>query len=151
MRKYAKDILYGMMMVVAMMSLCVTKTDAMVSSVEVIKRVLATVAIIEDNDDQVLFVQIDNIRRDVTDSQTYTLDSGSEYGIIVVGDDERIQDIDVKVYDQDGDLVGKDSDNENIAMVSVAPRRRQKYEITVSAYEMSSNDGFYGIIIYRND
>ena len=124
-------------------------TYALVSTVQVLKRVVIINAKIESEGYQVIFIQIDNIRKGIIDSQTYPLKSGNKYGIIVVGDEDRIQDIDLKVYDQNGNLVGKDNDSENIAMVKVSPHKSQKYKISVSAYKMDHTDGFYGVIIYR--
>jgi len=73
----------------------------------------------EAQGNQVLFVQIDVVRKGFTSSQTLTLGAGSKYRIYAIGDGNRIVDIDLSVDDADGNEVGKDNDFTNVAIVEV--------------------------------
>lgn len=106
---------------------------------------------LEEKGAQVLTIQIDNIKKDQISLKNYTLEAGEEYAIIAIGDQERIQDIDLAVLDKGNNLVGKDSDDSNVAIVKVTPSRTQSYSIGVKGYKMSRIDGFYAIIICRFD
>lgn len=134
-------------------TLCVAPwCHAQVSTVDVLKRTLAAVGKIEQNGGQVLFIQIDNVHKDYTKSQTYELGSGATYTIAAIGDDDRIDDIDLKVLDANGLTVAEDQDAQNIAVVALAPRRSQRFSLKVNPYAMKrgANDGFYALIVARN-
>ena len=123
----------------------------LVSTKEIFKRIIFTADKLENMGSQILFSQLDNIDRDSVDTQTYPLKSGNSYIIIALGDDERVQDIDLEVLDENNNVVGRDADGENIAIVEVRPKWSGIFKIRVSGYEMSSSDAFYGIIIARTN
>ena len=139
------------LLVLLALMVCSTSAFGLVSTAEIFKRIVITVGKLESMGCQILFAQLDNIKRNYVDTQTYALQSGSSYSIVAIGDEERVQDIDLKVLDENNNVVGKDDDSENIAMVQVSPRRSGKFKIIVSGYEMNRSDAFYGIIIARND
>ena len=124
---------------------------AQVSVSPVLDKLSQVVEKVEKDNAQVLFIQVDNLSKGQQSAQTYTLESNSKYGIAVVGDENRIQDVDVRVLDANGDKVAEDKDNSNIAVVSLTPKRTQQFKIVVSAYKMSAKDGFFGIVIFRID
>ena len=132
-----------------MPSFFTSRVSAQVSTANVLGRVLAAVVAIESNDQQVLFIQVNNLDRGMRTSQSYRLDDNSSYTILAIGDEERIQDIDLVVYDGKGKEVGRDKDAQNIAMVTLTPRREGTFKFTVEGYRMNARDGFYGIILYR--
>jgi hypothetical protein len=125
--------------------------DAQVTATNVMKRATSVIEKLESQKAQVLFVQIDNIEKEKISTQTYTLEAGSTYAVVAIGDEERIQDIDLVVVDEDGEIDGKDTDDANVAIVKVKSKKTQAYKIGVKGYKMAKNDGFYAIVICRLD
>jgi hypothetical protein len=74
---------------------------------------------------------------------------GETYAVKAIGDEERIQDIDLEVIEINGKRMGKDDDSSNTAIVNFKAPRNGLYKIKVSANEMSNLDGFYGIVVAR--
>src|SRR5690349_3980125 len=107
----------------------VIETRAQVSATNVLKRATAIVEKLEEQKAQVLFLQVDNIEKEKISTQTYTLESGSTYAIVAIGDADRIQDIDLVVVDENGDVAGKDTDDANVAIVKVNSKKTQSYKI----------------------
>ena len=122
---------------------------AIVSTSAIMKRVNGVVSALEDKDEQVIFVQMDSIEKDQKSTQTYTLEGDSTF--VVVGDEKRVTDIDLRVLDENDNEIGEDSDEQNIAMVRVTPKWSGKFKIQVWAAEMQASDAFYGIVIARED
>jgi len=74
-----------------------------------------------------------------------------EYGIVAFGD-YRIKDIDVAVYEKvrgKWELVEKDAENDDEAMVSIKPYKdgEHKIEISVYKYKNDYSVGHYGLFI----
>jgi hypothetical protein len=127
-----------------------TQINAQVSVLEIMKRSIAVIGKLEEEDAQVLLFQVDHVGKGQTSSQTYSLGEDETYMIVALGDD-RIEDIDLCVYDSDGDKVKCDADSENLSVVSFDVSSTQKYKFVVSPYKLASgvSDGFYGLIIAR--
>jgi hypothetical protein len=128
-----------------------TAAQAQVSVMPVVERCSTVIAELEKQDAQILLFQIDHVSKGGTSSQTYTLRGGNDYFIIAIGDEERIADVDLCVYDSDGDKVKCDADDKNIAIVDFTSKIEQKYKFVVSAYKMNEDytDGFFGLIVAR--
>lgn len=103
------------LLVLLALMVCSTSAFGPVSTAEIFKRIVITVGKLESMESQILFAQLDNIKRNSVNTQTYTLQSGSSYTIVAIGDEERVQDIDLKVLDENNNVFGKDDDSENIA------------------------------------
>ncbi|MEK7728996.1 MAG: hypothetical protein AAB354_11325 [candidate division KSB1 bacterium] len=142
---------YRLWAMIGVLVIAGSAAHAQVTTANVLTRVVAAVATIEKAKSQILFIQIDNLKNGSTDSQTYSLSAGSAYSVIAIGDEQRIQDLDLEVYDENNSKVGEDSDAQNVAKVTVRPRWSGTFTFAVSAYRMSHQDGFYGIIVYRED
>ena len=135
----------------------VSPLSAQVSVDDVWGRTGQIVDLVEQQGKQILFVQIDNVSRSSSKSQTYTVNTGREYTIVAVGDNARIKDLDLKVYEISSSgyeyLLAKDEDEKNVAVVRVTPSRTGRLKIVVSPYAMVNNtvnDGFYSIVVARN-
>ena len=124
---------------------------AIVPMTAIMNRVTGIVSALEDKDEQIIFVQMDSIEKDQKSTQTYTLQEDSTYKIVVVGDEKRVTDIDLRVLDENDNEIGEDSDEQNIAMVRITPKWTGKFKIQVWAAEMQAKDAFYGIVIARED
>ncbi len=128
-----------------------TSAFAIVPMTAIMNRVTGIVSALEDKDEQIIFVQMDSIEKDQKSTQTYTLQEDSTYKIVVVGDEKRVTDIDLRVLDENDNEIGEDSDEQNIAMVRITPKWTGKFKIQVWAAEMKAKDAFYGIVIARED
>lgn len=123
-----------------------------VSMKPIMAKAVDLIELIEESYDQ----EIVRIEFDiVTDKkETYrTLYDGIEYTIVAFADD-RVADLDVRVYEMDGNewtLVKKDSDSSDVAVVSLTPDVTSTYKIVVSAYAFNSgySAAHYGIIVFH--
>ncbi|MCA1964401.1 MAG: hypothetical protein LDL31_10690 [Prosthecobacter sp.] len=127
--------------------------SAIVGTQEILKRLLAAIMTVEKLNYQVLLTQTDSVRHDTPSTMTYTLTAGSFYKVIALGDNDRVADIDLKVYDENDNLVGSDDDDTNVAEVNVSPKWTGKFKFVVDAYKMNSgyNDAFYGLVVARKE
>lgn len=126
-----------------------TEANAQVSTQNVLKRLSAVVEKLEGLGAQVLFIQVDAIKQEQLSTQTYALQGGSTYAVVAVGDEDRIQDIDLAVADEAGDLAGKDTDDSNLAVVKFKSSETQTYKFGVKGYKMNKKDGFFAIVVAR--
>ena len=124
---------------------------AQVSCVEVLKNTLRVIDVAENEGWQILRMNMGTVDKGSVSTYTTTLSGGSTYTIVAVGDGDRVQDIDLVVLDEDEDLVEKDDDSKNIAVVTFTPRRTQEYICAVKGYTMSHRDAFYCIVVIRHD
>ena len=87
-----------------------------------------------------------------SEKETYrTLYKDWNYGIVAFGD-YRIEDIDVSVYEDvrgRWELVEKDAENDDEAMVVVKPYQTGDYKIVISVYRFNKNytAGHYGLLV----
>lgn len=125
--------------------------QALVSTESIIKRTLALVGVVEDRDYQVLLCQVDNVRSDQRSSQTYTLEAGETYKILAIGDAARVSDIDLEVLDENGNSIGKDDDEQNIAEVTITPKWSGRFKFVVDPYRMigGASDAFFSLVVAR--
>jgi len=82
-----------------------------------------------------------------------TLFDGWTYGIAAFGD-YRIKDIDVSIYVKsrgEWKLIEEDAENDDVATVSVKPRKKEEYKIEISVYKFNKgyNVGHYGLMIFH--
>jgi len=112
-------------------------------------RLMETIAFTENNDWQIVFLQVDNLVQNQVTRQTYTLQADSGYVLVALGDGNRITDIDLQVYDDSGKLLGEDKDDSNAAIVEVETKQQTKVTLSVSAWSMEANDGFFALLIAR--
>lgn len=133
-------------------SLFCTTVFAQVSMEDILRRSIIICRHIEGENNQILFMQIDNLQRNQRAVMSYSLNSGSSYTAIALGDDGRIKDIDIAVFDENQNEIASDNDASNVAVAQINPRWSGKFYFKISAYEMFSlvSDGFYALIIYRN-
>ena len=89
-----------------------------------------------------------------TEKSTYrTLFDGYTYGIVAFGD-YRIKDIDISVYVKsrgDWKLFEEDTENDDVATVSIKPRIKEEYKIVISVYKFNKDYsvGHYGLMIFH--
>lgn len=81
------------------------------------------------------------------ESLTLNLRSGNDYAIIGVCD-EDCSDIDLRLFDQDGDEISADVETDDNPIVQVHPRSSGKYRIKVIMAACSTSPCFYGVGVF---
>lgn len=84
-----------------------------------------------------------------TASVTYTLTKGNTYKIVGVCDND-CSDIDFELRDDNGNVVDKDTANDDIPIVEVTPIRTGEFTLKVIMQSCSNSAGcVYGVDVYR--
>lgn len=91
--------------------------------------------------------KIDRLNSRGTDSFTVTLRRGLQYAVISVCDQD-CSDIDVTVYDENENEVGRDTQADDKPIVAVTPRRTGQFRIKIRMYRCNRNPCYYGIGIF---
>ena len=71
-----------------------------------------------------------------------TLSAGNDYTLVAAGCEDAY-DVDLAVYDENGNRVGSDGDSSSVAVVSVSPRWSGTYYLKVTMYNSTSNGAHY--------
>lgn len=71
-----------------------------------------------------------------------TLSAGNDYTLVAAGCEDAY-DVDLTVYDENGNRVGADGDTSDLAVVSVTPKWSGTYYIKVTMYNSTSNGAHY--------
>lgn len=76
-----------------------------------------------------------------------------EYGIIAFGEPDRVNDIDLEIYQQSGEdwvMVAKDTKEKGAAAsINFTPNNDGTYKIKIKGYDFAENGSHYGLIIYH--
>lgn len=91
--------------------------------------------------------QIGSLRDDENESFTVTLHSGTAYALVGVCDND-CTDVDLVLYDADGDQVDSDLQTDDYPMVQVRPRETMRYRVKVIMATCKTNPCWYGIGVY---
>ena len=84
---------------------------------------------------------------DATTNQNVSLEAGNDYAIWGVCDQD-CSDIDLTLYDEDGDQVDQDIQTDDKPLVRVTPRRNGRYRIKISMANCSANPCRYGVGVW---
>ncbi|MBS1792524.1 MAG: hypothetical protein JSS81_01650 [Acidobacteria bacterium] len=144
-----KKTIFTIILAAGIFGLGAVESSAQVTAQNVLKRASALVQKLEAQKAQILFLQIDNVKQEQISTQSYQLEAGKKYVIVAIGDQDRIQDIDLVVANEDDEVVGKDNDETNAAVVQFTAETTGSYKMAVQGYKMSKKDGFYAIVICR--
>ena len=91
--------------------------------------------------------QIGTLHDDENDSFNLTLHSGTTYALVGVCDND-CKDLDLVLYDADGDQVDSDIQNDDVPIVQVTPRETQRYRVKVIMANCQTSPCWYGIGVY---
>jgi hypothetical protein len=91
--------------------------------------------------------QIGDLHDDENDSFTLTLHAGTTYALVGVCDND-CKDLDLVLYDADGDQVDSDIQNDDVPIVQVTPRETQRYRVKVVMASCQTSPCWYGIGVY---
>jgi hypothetical protein len=97
--------------------------------------------------DQTHETQIGSLHDNENDSFTLTLHSGTSYALVGVCDND-CKDIDLVLYNADGDQVDSDIQNDDVPIVQVTPRETQRYRVKVIMADCRTSPCWYGIGVY---
>ncbi len=91
--------------------------------------------------------QIGSLHDNENDSFTLTLHAGTRYALVGVCDND-CKDLDLVLYDADGDQVDSDIQNDDYPLVQVTPSETQRYRVKVVMANCQTNPCWYGIGVY---
>ncbi|MGH2829601.1 MAG: hypothetical protein ACRDJM_03870 [Actinomycetota bacterium] len=97
--------------------------------------------------DQTHDTQIGSLRDDANDSFSLTLRSGTAYALVGVCDND-CSDLDLVLYDADGDEADSDIQTDDVPIVQVTPRETMRYRVKVIMATCKTNPCWYGIGAY---
>lgn len=93
--------------------------------------------------------EIGSLLDGTNDYLTLFLRGNKKYAIIAICD-EDCKDIDIKVFDDNNNLVAIDEKKDATPIVTISPRWSGKFTIKVSMYNCIENYCYYGLGIYKN-
>jgi len=72
--------------------------------------------------------------------------AGTTYAIVAVGD-ETVQDLDIYIYDENMNVVGRDSDSSSSAVTTIIPRWTGYFYIKVELFKGKDKDGWVASVL----
>ena len=91
--------------------------------------------------------QVGSLADDDNDSFTLTLHAGTTYTLVGVCDND-CKDLDLVLYDADGDQVDSDVQADDVPIVQVTPSETMRYRVKVIMATCNTNPCWYGIGAY---
>jgi serine/threonine protein kinase len=90
---------------------------------------------------------ISRLKEEVAESMVVRLEQGKHYLVAGTGDNRVITDLDARVYDPDGRVVGEDTLKDNLPTIDFRASKTGPHKITVWAHEMEGEEGFYAVVV----
>lgn len=91
--------------------------------------------------------QVDNLRNNQSKILNINLRSGTSYAFVGVCD-EDCRDIDLQVYDENGNLVDSDTGADDYPMVRVNPRWNGRFRVKVTMANCKASTCYYGVGVF---
>ena len=91
--------------------------------------------------------QIGSLADDDNESFNLTLHAGTTYALVGVCDND-CSDLDLVLYDADGDQVDSDVQTDDVPIVQVTPHETMRYRVKVMMAVLKTNPCWYGIGVY---
>jgi hypothetical protein len=82
-----------------------------------------------------------------SDEYNFTLKSGWDYQIVSVCDQD-CGDIDLCLYDQNGNKIGCDETSDDVPVIAVSPKWTGKFELRVTMYDCDINPCSFAIAVF---
>ncbi|MCB0704157.1 MAG: hypothetical protein KDC34_02565 [Saprospiraceae bacterium] len=82
-----------------------------------------------------------------SDYYSITLRKGYDYKIVAVCDAD-CGDMDLKIYDENGNLIDSDAESDDTPIVSIIPKWTGEYELWVKMYDCNINPCRFGIAVF---
>lgn len=90
---------------------------------------------------------IDTLAQGRSQYITVNLRAGTSYGIVGVCDRD-CRDLDIAVYDQQGNLIVSDIEDDDIPAITLNPYRSGNYRIWVNMANCNANTCYYGVGVF---
>lgn len=91
---------------------------------------------------------VDTLDSDRSEYLTVNLVSGTSYALVGVCD-EDCQDLDLRLYDENNNLISSDTDSDDFPVVSVTPRWSGQYQLQATMYNCSTSYCYYGVGVFN--
>jgi hypothetical protein len=91
----------------------------------------------------------DNLSQGDSDNYNVTLQGGRSYKLVGVCDND-CTDLDITLYDSDGDVVDRDLLDDDKPVVSVSGKSGGRYRMNVSMASCSESTCYYSVAVYGN-
>lgn len=91
----------------------------------------------------------DSLSQGDSDNYTVTLQGGRSYKLVGVCDND-CTDLDITLYDSDGDVVDRDVLDDDKPVVSVSGKSGGRYRMNVSMASCSTATCYYSVAVYGN-
>ena len=91
--------------------------------------------------------QVGSLADDENDSFNLTLHAGTTYALVGVCDND-CSDLDLVLYDADGDQIDSDVQSDDVPIVTVTPSETMRYRVKVMMAVCKTNPCWYGIGVY---
>jgi hypothetical protein len=88
-----------------------------------------------------------SLRADEAESVTLTLHAGTAYALVGVCDND-CSDLDLRLFDADGDQVDSDVQRDDTPIVQVTPRETAQYRVKAIMAACRTSPCFYGIGVF---
>ncbi len=118
---------------------------------DVLSRTIVICAALAGDDYNLAHIEVDRLSEGASYTFTRTLYSGNDYKIVGIGG-QGIEDLDIYVYNSDGELVGRDTQVDNIPIVKFHVNSTQTYRIKVKFYSAeddwpSGKESFFSVAV----
>jgi serine/threonine protein kinase len=90
---------------------------------------------------------IDRLEEGFMRGMSVHLEQGKQYIIAGTGDDQVIVDLDARVHDPDGKIVGEDTLKDNVPTIRFQALKSGPYTIAFWAHKMEGKEGFYAVVV----
>ncbi len=91
-----------------------------------------------------LFVELNE---DEQDAFEFEMRGGREHAIVVVCDDD-CDDVDVRLYDSEGDLIDKDTDGDDVAVLNGEPDDTEDFIVEISVEDCDREPCVVGAVLF---
>lgn len=92
-------------------------------------------------------IEYSSLNDGYSDTYTVNLQGGVEYKITAACDGD-CGDIDLKLYDENGNLIDSDVETDDRPIVGVTPRWSGRFKLWVRMYDCTANPCYFGIGIF---
>lgn len=92
--------------------------------------------------------EVDDLNEDESDRYTVTLQKGTTYKIIAVCDND-CQDIDLCLFDENGNEIDCDTTEDDVPIVEATPKWTGEFTIKVTMYHCGVEPCYFGIGVYK--
>jgi hypothetical protein len=102
-----------------------------------------------DSKTEVMSPIVDGLDEGGSDNYNLQLTSGRDYYLLGVCDND-CSDLDISLYNQNGQLVQEDTATDDKPMVLATPRANGRYQMRVTMASCSSEPCYYSVGVYRD-